>query len=156
MIINFMITILYSFSYTVLDYAFLLKRALEIDSEYVLVLEDDLKPAKNALEKSYEFAKLLSESGKYSDTWAAALYSGYCQKEFVTKVSKSITGGCSIMYKRSFIPQFLDYILKDPFLLPVDLMMRKFFDKHKVTFYERTPHLFQHISPHSSYNAKVL
>ena len=137
-----------------LDYAYLLKRALEINSEYVLILEDDLKPAKKALEKSYEFAKHISESGNYSVNWGVTLYSGLCKKEFVTKAVK-FTGGCSIMMAKSTIPHFLDHILKDPYALPVDLMMFNFFAKHKVTCYERSPNIFQHISPHSSYTAKV-
>ena len=103
---------IYNNYYVVLDYANLLTKTLEIDSEYVFILEDDLKPAKNALEKSYEFAKLLS---KRQDTanWAVTFYStGVCKKEFITKAAKFTAGGCSIMLKRSIIPHFLDYILK--------------------------------------------
>ena len=134
--VNNTCTFMCIYHYAVLDYANLLKKALEIDSEYVLILEDDLKPAKNALEKSYEFAKLIS---KRQDTanWAVTFYStGVCKKEFITKAAKFTAGGCSIMLKRSIIPHFLDYILKDPYALPIDLLMYNFFDKYRVTLYE--------------------
>ena len=138
-----------------LDYAYLLKRALEINSDYVLILEDDLKPAKRALEKSYEFAKHISESGNYSINWGITFFSCACKNKFVKKAVKYTSGGCSIMLMRCIIPHFLNYILKDPYAFPIDLMMVNFFDQHKVTLYERSPNIFQHISPSSSYTAKV-
>lgn len=138
----------------VLDYANLLECALTHDSEYVLILEDDLKPAKHALDKIYHTLK--EQLSSHPDWGILTLFGNRYRLRPLTKVTRSgSSGGCAMVLKKTIIAGFIDYVRSDPYLAPVDLLLATFIERNKLQVYERSPNLFQHVSPHSSYYGKV-
>ena len=128
---------------------------MRFDSEFVLILEDDLKPARFALDKSYQFANLINDSANYSDWGSITFYSSECKKTLVSVAKMATTGACAFMIRRSIIPHFVEYLRSDPYAAPVDTLLFRFMESEGVVIYERSPSIFQHISKTSTYNGKV-
>ena len=138
-----------------MDYANLLERSLKYDTDFVLVLEDDLKPAKHALDKTYYAA---SEQLRNHEDWAILTLFGkkYRRPSLAVVTSLSSFGGCTMLFKRTIVPGMIEYLRHDPYEAPVDLLIPRYIESLSyVQIYERTPNLFQHISQHSSYQRQV-
>ena len=148
----------YFFWLAVLDYANILELGLRYHSEFVLILEDDLKPAKNALDKSYQFAnKYFSNTTTFSHWGLLTMYSSRRRAApiVVSTGLYCLTGSCALLFRRNLIPEVINYLRRNPYEGPVDFMFCKFMQVNKSFAYERTPNLFQHISPRSSYTGSV-
>ena len=123
-----------------------------------MVLEDDLKPAKFALDKSYQFAKEhFSSASVYSKWGLLTMYSTMRRMEPIYRSSGYLCfcGACALIIRKEIIPDFINFLRKDPYAAPVDMMLWNFLTKRKLYTYERTPNLFQHISLSSTYTAEV-
>ena len=136
------------------DYINLLARMLSYNNTYNFILEDDVKPAKYALHKAYEFAVMLENQ---TDWGFLTFYNVVRGKTFVSSKRKTwLTGACAWLYRKDVAEACLQMLRNDPQRWPVDLLVPPFvFDKLDLTAYERTPNLFQHISAHSTYTGKV-
>lgn len=123
-----------------------------------MVLEDDLKPAKFALDKSYQFAKKhFSSSTTYSKWGLLTMYSTVRRMEPIYQSSgdRCFCGACALIIKKEIIPQFIGFLRKDPYAAPVDMLLWDILGRRELYTYERTPNLFQHISLSSSYTGEV-
>ena len=123
-----------------------------------MVLEDDLQPAKWAIQRAYDFASQnFGPGGAWSQTdWAyLSMYSGRRQTEHVAMVTSLVTGACALVIKRSLVAVLVEELRADPFAAPVDILLYRWAHRHHRAIYERTPNLFQHISQHSSYTGEV-
>ena len=138
----------------VLDYVNLLEAALYHHSEFVLILEDDLLPAKAAIEKAYQFA-LYNDHLK--DWGFLTLYSGVRRQQYSQDTTGfCVCGGCAFVYRPSFLLPLINFLRSNLYEAPVDIMILSYVTLTlKKSIYERTPNLFQHISPRSSYTGKV-
>ena len=122
----------------------------------MLVLEDDLKPAKHALDKIYHTVK--EQLSGHPDWGSLTLFGHRYRRRPLTKVTKAgSSGGCAMVLKKAIIPGFIKFVRSDPYAAPVDLLLPTYIEKNiKLEVYERSPNLFQHISPHSSYYGEVI
>jgi hypothetical protein len=139
----------------VLDYANLLELCLKLSSsQYILILEDDLLPAKQAIEKSYAFAH--ENFASRTDWGFLTLYSGNRRQKAAQEVTDNLrSGGVSMLYKRDIVVEIIPFLRKDPFLAPVDLMIPELLVKQKkLLVFERSPNLFQHIGASSTYTGR--
>ena len=137
-----------------MDYINLLTTMLAYNTTYNLVLEDDVKPAKHALHKAYEFAVMLENQ----TDWAfLTFYNVIRGKSFVSNARKTwLTGACAWLYRKKVAEGCLKMLRADPQRWPVDLLVPQYvFDTLDLQTYERTPNLFQHISAVSTYTGQV-
>ena len=120
----------------------------------MLIVEDDLKPAKHALDKIYQTVK--NQLSGHSDWGSLTLFGHRYHRQPLIKVTKSgSSGGCAMVLNKAIIAGFIEYVRSDPYAAPVDLLLPTYIEKNRLEIYERSPNLFQHISPHSSYYGKV-
>lgn len=141
----------------VLDYANLLEQCLKSYSsaKYFLILEDDVWPAKHAVEKSYDFAE---DNFGWRTNWGfLTLYSGKKRSEPVEEVKTfPLCGAVALLYHRAILQLIIDFLRQYPYLAPVDLLIPSLLIRQlKLRVYERTPNLFQHAGYNSSYSGKV-
>ena len=141
-----------------LDYANLLERVMQYDSEFVMIVEDDVQPAKAAVQLAYTFASKYFAPGKDHgrENWMIlSMFSTVRQAQHIALVHDCVTGTQGLIIRRSVIPFIIECFRGDPYAAPQDLFLFSIRDKKKMAVYERTPNLFQHISPHSSYVGAV-
>ena len=140
--------------FAVMDYINLLSTMLAYNNTYNLVLEDDVKPAKHALHKAYEFAVMLENQ---ADWGFLTFYNGIRGKSFVSNARKTwLTGACAWLYRKKVAEGCLKMLRADPQRWPVDLLVPPYvFNTLDLQAYERTPNLFQHISAVSTYTGQV-
>ena len=138
----------------VMDYINLLARMLSYNTTYNLVLEDDMKPAKYALHKAYEFAVMLENQ---TDWGFLTFYNVGRGKTFVSDARTTrLTGACAWLYRKDVAEGCMKMLCEDPQRWPVDLLVPPYvFGKLDLRAYERTPNLFQHISAISTYTGQV-
>ena len=132
--------------------------ALRYNSEFVMILEDDLKPAKFALDKSYQFAnKHFSNTTTHTQWGMLTMYSGVRREQHLHQSMGSLCfcGACALVIRKKLIPDFIKFLRQDPYAAPVDMMLWNFTTERRLYTYERTPNLFQHISLRSTYTGKV-
>ena len=139
-------------SYAVMDYVVLMKALLRFNASYNLLLEDDVKPAKNAFAKSIEFAESQGNFG------FLALYSAY--RKMWQRGAKRLYGGIfgapAWLFSKEATHRVSDMLLSKPWWFPVDLQIPPFVVQTlKMAVYERNPSLFQHVSKKSTYKGKV-
>ena len=148
------ITITY-FIPTALDYANLLSCTLEYNSDYLLILEDDLKPAKRVLDKIYHTVNETLQ--RYPDWGSLTLFGHRFRPDPITNVTPyGTSGGCAMVLRKTIVGEFIKFVRSDPYAAPVDMLLPRYIEKNNLKIYERTPNLFQHISPHSTYGGKVM
>lgn len=140
----------------VLDYASLLEACLNLysNAKYLLILEDDVWPAKNAVEKSYQFAE---EHFAQKTDWAfLTLYSGTKRKKLVEEAHfLPLCGAVALLYRRAVVNELIKFLRLRPFLAPVDLLIPSLLmHQLHLRVFERTPNLFQHAGYKSSYSGK--
>ena len=136
-----------------MDYAMLLKILLKYNASHNLILEDDVKPAKNALYKLKELAEEYKDFGflvfyeHFNRLWSGGM----------KRVYGNIYGTQAWLFSRVAAARVADMLLARPWWYPVDLLIPPFVvSKLKMAVYERTPNLFQHVSEHSTYTGKVI
>ena len=135
----------------VMDYAMLMKALLKFNATYILVLEDDVKPAKNAFAKAVKIAEGLNNLG------LLALYSGYRRMwKGGTKQLRGAVAAPAWLYGRASAERVADMLLSKPWGGPVDLQIPPYIVAIlNMNIYESNPHLFQHVSERSTYVGKV-
>ena len=129
--------------------------ALYSNAKYLLILEDDVWPAKQAVEKSYRFAEELFAQ---KTDWAfLTLYSGIKRKKLVEEAKYfPLCGAVSLLYRRAVVKELINFLRLYPFLAPVDLLIPSLLmHQLHLRVFERTPNLFQHAGYSSSYSGKV-
>ena len=105
---------------------------MEYDSDYILITEDDMLPAKHALDKAYTF---MEEHFKKQSLGFVVLFTAaniyhmdYKGKALETdKNIAQLAGGCSFMYRSEDVPGLIEYLKKDPFKDPVDYAVIQYF-----------------------------
>ena len=60
-----------------------------------------------------------------------------------------------MVLRRTIVSEFIKFVRSDPYAAPIDMLLPRYIEKNNLKIYERTPNLFQHISPHSTYGGKV-
>ena len=145
--------------HTVLDYANLMERALEFNADYILMLEDDMKPSKNALQKAYTS---IEQHLRHVPIHQVGLLSLFNDRKSLTKsrgikkLSEGGGGACALLYPKAIVPTIIKVLRDDPYDNPVDLIINYLIRvKMNLQALERVPHLFQHISMKSTYNLTV-
>ena len=130
----------------------LMKALLKFNASYNLILEDDVKPAKNAFAKCIEFAESQGNFG------LLALYSSYRKtwKIGAKRLYNGIYGTPGWLFSREATQKVSNMLLSKPWWYPVDLQIPPFIvGTLRMSIYERNPNLFQHISKSSTYTGKV-
>ena len=130
----------------------LMKALLKFNASYNLILEDDVKPAKNAFAKCIEFAESQGNFG------LLALYSSYRKtwKIGAKRLYNGIYGTPAWLFSREATQKVSNMLLSKPWWYPVDLQIPPFVvGTLRMAIYERNPNLFQHISKSSTYTGKV-
>ena len=151
---NFTLTSYY-FIPPALDYANLLSCTLEYNSDHLLILEDDLKPAKHVLDKIYH---TVNETLRiYPDWGSLTLFGHRFRPDPITNVTPyGTSGGCAMVLRKNIAGGFVKFVRSDPYAAPVDMLLPRYIENNNLKVYERSPNLFQHISPHSTYSGKVI
>ena len=143
---------LFLYNYTVMDYVVLMKALLKFNASYNLILEDDVKPAKNAFAKCIEFAESQGNFG------LLALYSGFRRmwQRGAKRLYKDINCAPAWLFSKEATHKVSDMLLSKPWWFPVDLQIPPFVVQTlKMAVFERNPNLFQHVSKSSTYLGKV-
>ena len=126
-----------------LDYANLLRHTQRYKADCVVILEDDLKPAKFALDKAYDYCQ------------STLLQSNRAYLTLFTGGTTGWPGACAMMLARSLVSDLIHFLRTDPYKAPIDLLQSLFADINHLRIQERSPNLFQHISPQSSYSGQA-
>ncbi|EGD74819.1 hypothetical protein PTSG_07052 [Salpingoeca rosetta] len=144
----------------VLDFANTLELCYNYGSPLILMIEDDLKPAKNFVQK------LLNEVDKLPDQQFGfiTLYSGRAGPPGVREVApiKSTEdfwyggpgqhGAVSLLFRREIVGELLAFLRQDYIERPVDWLVPGFIaDTKKLRLYEVVPNLFQHMGGVSTF-----
>ena len=141
-----------------------MERALECESDYILMLEDDLKPSKHALDKAYASIEEKLHHVPVDEVGFLSLFGGrrFEKPEIGPRRLKDIsrqldkTGACALLYPRILVPTIVKVLREDPYAYPVDLLLFNLIGNQlRLKAYERMPHLFQHISLKSTFNVEV-
>lgn len=117
------------------------------------MLEDDLTMAKHAIVKVKESAVEVKEFG------LLAFYSGIRRTwspELVTNThGRWVWAACAWLYTKDVAEKVVNILNSKASERPVDLLVPPYVIKElKLSVYERTPNLFQHVSEHSTYHGK--
>lgn len=140
----------------VLDYANMLEKCAESNARFLLAIEDDLLPAKDAIRKAFDFGKttLMGDDNKWSH---GTLYSGVKRSLPVEDISSKPMkhGNVALLFHRHSISDLVAYLRKEAHEWPPDMLNHRFFTvEKKGRIFERTPNIFQHASAVSTYTGK--
>ena len=61
-----------------------------------------------------------------------------------------------MVLRKNIAGGFVKFVRSDPYAAPVDMLLPRYIEENNLKVYERSPNLFQHISPHSTYSGKVI
>ncbi|KAL5493711.1 hypothetical protein EMCRGX_G014930 [Ephydatia muelleri] len=138
----------------VLDFANLLEQSLQYQTDFILMLEDDMFPAKDSLDKVY--LSLRYDVPIRADLLGYVTFFSMNQFAFprglidITKM-KGAEGACALGFHRSFAPRLIQRLRTYPYNNPVDIALWSLIDEDKqLHVFERVPNLFQHIPKEST------
>lgn len=138
----------------VLDFANTLERCLTYKTDFILMLEDDMYPAKNCLDKVYR--TLQNDIPIRSDRLgyvAFFSFNPHIARRGMVDISKRLgaEGACALAFHHSLVPKLIKRLRSQPYENPVDIAFWLYIGKQlNLSIYERVPNLFQHIPMEST------
>ena len=141
-------------SHTVLDFANLLERSLQYNTDFILMLEDDMLPAKNSLDKVY--LSLHYDVPIRADRLGYVTFFSMSQFALPNGMIDITTmigaeGACALGFHSSFAPRLIQRLRTHPYDNPVDIALWLLIKEDKqLHVFERIPNLFQHIPKEST------
>ena len=124
------------------------------ETDFILMLEDDMLPAKNSLDKVYDSLHYNIPTKTASLGYVAFFsFNQHIRRRGMVNINNMLggEGACALGFHRSLVPRLIHRLRSQPYDNPVDIAFWRFIGKElQLKIFERVPNLFQHIPKEST------